>query len=174
MLERFTRVPLGTVQVARVAVCDREIAFGERNEILVSLGQPHMQGTRRRADAFAQFATLGLAHGLAAVTITVEPYTIAAIQQLPLRRERLQGLCVAQPCLRTVEHHRPAARDGLSEHRRPRSPHQAQGQDRCRMPHSRPHRRHDYPLLATAGKPFTDRGARVLRPQESLRTPPRR
>lgn len=46
MLERFTCVPFGTVEIARVAVRDRKVAFGKRDEILVSLGLPHMQGTR--------------------------------------------------------------------------------------------------------------------------------
>ena len=68
----FARVLFGAIQIPGVVVSDREIALGNGNQVVVSLRLTNMQGLGSRPDAVAEFPSLCLRNGLAAVLVAIK------------------------------------------------------------------------------------------------------
>ncbi len=90
VLQRLAGELLGLVQVARVAVCDGQVAVGLGHQVLVAGTLADVQGLAGRTHAFAELTPFGQGHRLAAVLVAVQLDLFLRIQQRAFATQ-LQG-----------------------------------------------------------------------------------
>ncbi|WP_429492439.1 hypothetical protein [Paraburkholderia sp. RAU6.4a] len=160
--ERIAGVAFGVVEVAGIAVGDREIAFGQGRQIRI-VGLPgHHQGARRGIDAVAEVAALGSRDGHAAIVVGREFDAVSRQQQTSLGRQRVDRFGVALAFIGLTKAER-LGRKGHGARGPRRGGGRASGQRIARR--AQQHRAHDErardPRRVDPVRPCDDRAPRV-------------
>ncbi len=99
MTQCFACEFFGLVELARVAVDDRQVAVGEREQVRVARRVRQVQRLARGPHALAKLAGLGQRDGLAAVLVAGQLDAVLRIQHRAVVAQRKQRVAVGQPRL---------------------------------------------------------------------------
>ncbi|HRN75770.1 hypothetical protein [Ottowia sp.] len=94
--QRLARELGRLVELARVAVDDRQVPVGQRLQVLVALGVGQVQRLAGGPHALAELTRLGQRHRLTAVLVAVELDRVLRIQDGAVAGQRQQGVGVGQ------------------------------------------------------------------------------
>ncbi|MCY1364608.1 hypothetical protein D9M69_514200 [compost metagenome] len=100
MAQRFARELLGLLELARIAVDDRQVAVGHGAQVRVAGGVGQVQRLACGAHALAELPRLGQCDGLAAVLITRELDRVLPVEHRAFAGQRQQRVGVRKARLR--------------------------------------------------------------------------